>query len=128
MVGQKNKRSISLQGVFSAMDKATTIQQVFDAMPERFNKDAAAGVDAVFQFDLTGPDGGKYWVKVSNQEMELNSGEHTSPTITIVANSADYLKLVNGEIAAMQAFMQGKVKVKGNMGLAMKLQSIFGLG
>jgi putative sterol carrier protein len=110
-----------------ADEKATSIEQVFDAMPSRFNPNAAAGVDAIFQFDLSGDNGGKYWVKVANQQVQVNQGEAETPTITVSASADDYLKMVNGEIAPMTAFMQGKIKVKGNMGLAMKLQSIFGL-
>ncbi|NDJ87333.1 MAG: SCP2 sterol-binding domain-containing protein [Chloroflexi bacterium] len=108
-------------------DKATSIKEVFDEIPERFNPDAAAGVDAVFQFDLSGDNGGKYWVKVADQQVDVNEGEHEDPTLTVLASADDYLAMVNGEIAPMSAFMQGKVKVKGNMGLAMKLQGIFGL-
>lgn len=110
------------------MDKATSIEQVFKAMPEQFNADAAAGVDAIFQFNLTGDNGGQYWINIQNQEIDVNEGEHDNPDITITATGDDYLKLVNGEMAAMSAFMAGKIKVKGSMGLAMKLQSIFNLG
>lgn len=110
------------------MEKATTIPQVFEAMPDQFNADAAAGVDAIFQFDITGDGGGQYWIVVKDQDVKVNEGTHDNPDITIIAGSDDYLKLANGELAAMSAFMAGKVKVKGNMGLAMKLQSMFGLG
>lgn len=110
-----------------ANEKASTIEQVFEAMPERFNPSAASGVDAIFQFDLSGDNGGKYWIKVADQKMDVNKGEAEAPTITLIASADDYLKMINGEIAPMTAFMQGKVKIKGNMGLAMKLQSIFGL-
>ena len=110
------------------MEKATSIQQVFAAMPERFNADAAAGLNATYQFDLTGDNGGKYWLKVNEGALESGEGVHDDPTITITATADDYLKLVNGELSAMNAFMQGKVKVKGNMSLAMKLQTVFGLG
>ena len=110
------------------MEKATSIAQVFKAMPDQFNPDAAAGVDAIFQFDITGDGGGQYWVEVKDQSVAVNEGLHDNPAITITAGAEDYLKLANGELAAMSAFMAGKVKVKGNMGLAMKLQSIFGLG
>ncbi len=108
-------------------DKPTSITEVFAAMPASFNPDAAAGVDAVFQFDLSGENAAKYWVKVEDQEVEVHEGETDEPTITVLADADDYLAMVNGEINPMTAFMQGKVKVKGPMGLAMKLQSMFGL-
>jgi putative sterol carrier protein len=109
------------------MEKSTSIHQVFAAMPDRFKPEAAAGVDAIFQFDLTGDNGGKYWVKVANQTVEVHEGETADPTLIVTASAADYLQMVNGELSAMSAFMAGKVKVKGNMGLAMKLQGMFGL-
>lgn len=108
-------------------DKAANLEQAFEMMAARFNPSAAAGMNSVFQFELSGDDGGKYWIKIADQEMEAHEGEHESPTLTITATSENYLKLVNGELAPMTAFMQGKLRVKGNMGEAMKLQSIFGL-
>lgn len=108
-------------------DKAANLQDAFEMMSSRFNPEAAAGMDAVFQFELSGDDGGNYWVKIADKQMEAGEGEHDSPSLTITAKAEDYLKLINGEIAPMTAFMQGKLRVKGNMGEAMKLQSIFGL-
>ncbi len=108
-------------------EKVTSIADAFAAMPDRFNPDAAAGVDAVFQFELSGDHGGKYWVKVADQAFEVNEGEAETPSITVLADAEDYLRMINGEISPMSAFMQGKVKVKGDMGLAMKLQGIFGM-
>ena len=109
------------------MEKATSVEQVFEVMQERFNPDAASGVNAVFQFDLSGENGGQYWVKVADQQAEVSEGQAENPTITVLASADDYLKVVNGELAPMSAFMQGKVKVKGDMGMAMKLQNLFGL-
>lgn len=106
-------------------EKAQTVAEVFDRMGDVFDADKASGMDAIYQFDLTGDGGGKYWVKVANSQYEVNAGEHDSPSITVIASAADYISIVNGDLAAMSAFMTGKLKVKGDMGLAMKLQSIF---
>lgn len=108
-------------------DKIEKLEDAINLMESRFNKDAAAGVDAIFQFDISGDDGGQYWLQVKDQTVEVNEGTHDSPSITIKATAANYLMLLNGDIAPMSAFMQGKVKVDGNMGLAMKLQSMFGM-
>lgn len=108
-------------------DKINSLSEAFDVMTERFNPEAAAGLDAIFQFDISGDNGGQYWLKVVDQTVDVNEGTHDSPTITIIATDENYLKMLNGEMAPMSAFMQGKVKVKGNMSYAMKLQSIFGL-
>jgi putative sterol carrier protein len=110
------------------MSRVETVQEIFENLDEGFDPAKAEGVDAVFQFDITGEGGGKYWVKVADQKMEMNEGEHDAPTMILTASAKDYIALVNGDLNAMSAFMQGKVKVKGEMALALKLQSIFGLG
>ncbi len=52
---------------------------------------------------------------------EVAKGEHASPKMTLTADSADYVKIFTGEIDGMQAFMQGKLKLAGDLNLAMKL-------
>jgi len=109
------------------MAKVTTIKEIFDNLGEGFHSDKAEGVDAVFQFDLTGDNGGQYWVKVANKKAEVHEGKNDAPTMTLTVSAEDYIAVVNGELPAMTAFMQGKIKVKGDMGLALKLQAMFGL-
>ncbi len=109
------------------MPKVTSVKEIFDNLNEGFQPAKAEGVDAVFQFNLSGDNGGQYWVKVLNKQAEVREGEHPAPTMTIVATADDYMALVNGDLNAMSAFMQGKIKVKGDMGLALKLQGMFGL-
>ena len=110
------------------MPKVSSIQEIFEHINEGFHPDKAAGVDAVIQFDLTGEGGGKYWIRVVDQKAEVHEGEHEDPTMTLISSAADYIALVNGELNPMTAFMQGKIKVKGDMGLALKLQTMFDLG
>ena len=109
------------------MPRVTSVQEIFEHIDEGFDPAKAEGVNAVFQFDLTGDNGGQYWVKVASQQAEVHEGAHDAPTMTITASADNYIALVNGDLNAMMALMQGKVKVKGDMGLALKLQSMFGL-
>lgn len=110
------------------MAKVTSANEVYEMMDDVFDSDKAAGVEAVFQFDLTGDDGAKYWVEVDDGDMTKGMGEHEDPTLTVIASADDYIQVVNGDMAAMSAFMAGKIKIKGDMGLALKLQSIFPFG
>ena len=110
------------------MPRVTSIQEIFEHIHEGFNPAKAEGVDAVFQFDLTGEKGGQYWVRVADQQAEVHQGAHDAPTMTVTAAADDYLALVNGDLNPVTAFMQGKVKVKGDMGLALRLQAMFGIG
>ena len=110
------------------MPRLNSVQEIFASISENFNPDKAEGVDAIFQFVLTGDNGGNYWIKVANKQAEVHEGEHQSPTMVITASASDYLGVANGDLNPMMAFMQGKIKVKGEMGLALKLQAIFGIG
>lgn len=91
-------------------------QLVFEQMPTFLNKDKAAGVNATIQFDLSGDKGGKWWVKVADGEASSGAGETESPNLTLIADGTDYIKISRGEMNATVAFMQGKLKVKGDMG------------
>lgn len=107
------------------MSKVASVADVKSRMGEVFDGSKASGVEAVFQFDLTGDGGELFWVKVANGAFEQGDGTHDAPTLTITSAAEDYIKVVNGDLAAMSAFMAGKIKIKGDMGLALKLQSIF---
>src|SRR5579863_2108122 len=106
-------------------DTPTSCQEVFDNMAGRLNKDAAKGLNAVYQFDLSGDGGGKWTVLINNEQCQVQSGAHASPNITLSMAANDYLDMVNGKLNGQLAFMTGKLKIAGDMGLALKLQSLF---
>ena len=105
-----------------------TVKEVFDAMPGTFQKDAAAGMNAVYQFDITGEGGGKWYAAIENGELSVVEGEHESPNITLTMADQDYLAMIAGTLNGQMAFMTGKLKIKGDMSLAMKLNSLFKQG
>jgi putative sterol carrier protein len=103
----------------------TSAKEVFDKVPEVFNADAAKGLDAVFQFDITGEGGGQWNVAVKNGTCEVQEGTHASPTVTLTMSDETWLAMVNGELNGMQAFMGGKLKLTGDMMLAQRIPEIF---
>ncbi len=100
------------------------LSQIFVRMAENFDPAKAEGVNATIQFDLSGDNGGVYWVKMANGKAESGEGRVENPNMTLKAAASDWAAVVNGELNAMQAFMSGKLKIQGDMGLAMKLQSL----
>ena len=102
----------------------TSAKQAFELMPTRFNKEAAKGLNAVYQFDLSGDGGGKWQVIIKDQNIEVKEGANPSPNITISMAAQDYLDMINGKLNGQVAFMSGKLRIAGDMGLAMKLGPI----
>lgn len=107
---------------------AITLKEMFDQMPEAFLPDKASDMDAVIQFNFSGEEASDWIVTIKDGACAVEEGVHESPTMTFAADSQDYKDIVAGKINAMNAFMQGKVKLQGNMNLAMKFSEIFKLG
>ncbi len=84
------------------------------------------GVSAVYQFDLSGDNGGVFHVKVDDGKANVAEEAHDSPNITISMSADDFNDMLEGKLNATSAFMAGKLKVKGDMSLAMKLQNLLG--
>jgi putative sterol carrier protein len=109
------------------MPEELTIAKLMDLMPKAFVPEKAAGVDAVIQYHLSGDQGGDWVVRISNGTCTVEPGNVEKASLVLTADSADYLKIISGELNAMSAFAEGKVKLKGDLALAMKLMNYFKL-
>jgi len=103
----------------------TSVKEVFDGMPGAFNPTAAQGLDAVFQFEITGDGGGNWTVAVKDGACEITEGTHDAPTTTLTMSGETWLAMVNGELNGMQAFMSGQLKVSGDIMLANRIPELF---
>ena len=101
------------------------IKAIFDAMPSQINADAAKGMNSTIQFKLTGDGGGDYYVEIKDGAANVSQGTAASPNMTMTLAAQDYVDLIGGKLNGQMAFMSGKLKLKGDMGLAMKLGSLF---
>jgi putative sterol carrier protein len=102
------------------------VAKLFEQMTSRFDSSKAEDINATIQFDLSGDNGGLYWVKMADGQAESGSGPVTNPNMTLKATADDWAAVANGELNPMQAFMSGRLKIQGDMGLAMKLQTLIG--
>lgn len=105
---------------------AESMKEFFDAL--EVPEDKLAGMEASFQFEATGDGGGDWCVNVGGGKAEVIEGKGESPTIVMTATAEDWLALVNGDLNGQTAFLTGKLKIQGDMTLAMKLESLFNLG
>ncbi|HEY6410753.1 MAG TPA: SCP2 sterol-binding domain-containing protein [Ktedonobacteraceae bacterium] len=102
-----------------------TIAESFAAMPTVFNAAAAKGMTKTFQWNITGDEAGVWAFQIIDGEGKLIPGGVEKPDMTITVGDQDWLSVIEGKLDATNAFMTGKVKVAGDMMLAMKLSSLF---
>jgi putative sterol carrier protein len=97
-------------------------REFFDTLESRVDASKTAGMNNSYLFDI---DGAGTW-KVDVQDGNVNVTEGTADAdVTIMASEETFEKLVSGEQNPTSAYMTGKLKVKGDMGAAMKLQKLF---
>jgi putative sterol carrier protein len=81
-------------------------------------------VNAIYQFNIEGDGGGTWVIDLCQEPGVVSVGPSPTAKCVVTAKSADFINIVTGKINAQMAFMSGKLKIKGDMGLAMKLQKI----
>ena len=107
---------------------ADTIAGFFSELGGKVDPSKIAGMNATYQFDITGDNGGTWNVKIADGAASVNEGPAENPSITLTATDENWLAITSGKLNGQTAFLTGKLKIKGDMSLAMKLQSVFALG
>ncbi|RME02887.1 MAG: sterol-binding protein [Deltaproteobacteria bacterium] len=87
------------------------------------NPENAKKINAIYKFDLSGDNGGTWTVDLKSDPPAVYA-EDRDAECTISMKSDDFINLVNGKLNPQMAFMMGKLKIKGDMSLAMKLQNL----
>ncbi|MGH7665885.1 MAG: SCP2 sterol-binding domain-containing protein [Candidatus Dormibacteria bacterium] len=102
-----------------------TPQQIIDQIPVAFRAEKAQDLEATFQFDITGSLGGQWYAEIKDSRCQVTAGSSPSANITITISDQNFVKLITGRLDGTMAFMTGKLKLKGDMGLAMRLSGLF---
>lgn len=102
-----------------------TIKEFLSKLTAAFIPEKAAGVDASIQLKLTGAQAGDWYVNIKDGKCNAGEGAAASPKLTVTVDSDDFIKIFSGKMDGMQAFMQGKLRLAGDMSLAMKLLGLF---
>jgi putative sterol carrier protein len=105
-----------------------TVSELMSRMPKAFQPEKAGGVEAVIQYHLTGEEGGDWIITIEDGKCTVVEGEADNPDMTLTADAQDYKEVILGKTDAMQAFMKGKLKLAGDLNLAMKLPNFFKMG
>jgi putative sterol carrier protein len=97
-------------------------REFFETLESRVDKSKAAGLNASYVFDIDGS--GKWTVNVDDGNVTVAEGEQDADC-TISTSEETFMQIVRGEENPTSAYMSGKLRVKGDMGAAMKLQKLF---
>lgn len=91
-------------------------------------KEAAAGKTAAIQQVIGDADGGThYWIRIAGDEIDLGVGDLEAPDATITQTYETAVALAKSELSPVTAFMTGKIKIAGNMGLLLGLQNVLAM-
>jgi len=115
-------------GAFGATSRKpanSTPQEVFDGMRQSFQAGKAKGVHARYQWELSGPNGGEWWIDVNDGTFKMGKGKIDNPGVTFVTSDKDWVALSNGTLGGKWAFFTGRLKIRGSQSLARKLDEIF---
>jgi len=105
-----------------------SVAAIFENMSKTFKADAAAGVDVVFQFIISGPGGGDWHSVIKDKTCTIEAGVHPKPACTLKMADADFLAMMEGALPAMQAYTSGKLKIEGDIMKSQLLEKLFKIG
>jgi len=109
----------------AASNAESTPQDVFDAMRGGFRPAKAKGVHARYQWDLSGPHGGEWWIEVNDGTYKMGKGKISDPNVTFIAKDKDWVAICHDQLSGTWAYMTGRLKVRGDQAVARKLGEMF---
>ena len=101
---------------------AESVREFFEGLEARVDASRTAGMTNSYLFDIEGA--GTWKVDVTDGTLAVAEGAGDAD-VTITTSEENFLKLISGEQNPTTAYMTGKLKIKGDMGAAMKLQKLF---
>jgi putative sterol carrier protein len=109
------------------MSEELTVEKLMERMPKAFLPDKAKGVEGVIQFHFTGGEAGDWYAEIANGGCSVERGTREKPTLAVTVDETDWVSIISGKLNAMSAFAEQRLKLKGDLGLAMKMMGFFKL-
>jgi putative sterol carrier protein len=101
-----------------------TCADVFQNMDKRFQELGLRDVYGVFQFDISGPGGGRWHAQCQGDSVRVQPGTVDRPDVTILTSAENVVKLASGKMNPTLALLTRKVRLKGNLVLAARMQGL----
>ncbi len=107
------------------MSAFVTVEEYVQAMVGDFQPQHARGLNIVYHFQITGSEGGSWTVTIADQKCTAQQGPPSQADTHIILDYDTFREFTAGQLNVEQAFMQGRLKVNGDMGYALKLIDLF---
>lgn len=104
-----------------------TVKEVVDKLPELFNPKKAKGYNRVIQLNITGPDGGQYYLVVKDLEISVHEGVAEKSNFTMTIADVDFVAYFSGTAKTMDLVRKGKLKFTGPMTEGMAFNSLWNI-
>lgn len=101
------------------------IKEIMEDLPNHFNKELSKGIDAKVQFNLSGPESGEWGMEIKDQTCSITQGIIQQPSLILKSDGELLTKVLKGEEDGVRAYMMGKLKLIGDINLALKLVNLF---
>src|SRR5262245_56239752 len=109
----------------ATVTEVISVKPIFDAMPLSLNKEAAREANTVYQFNLSGDGGGQFTVTIKDGACTVEEAADPRPDVTVSATAADYMNIVTGAYPFGLAYINGRLKVEGNLRLLLRMSTYF---
>ncbi|HHY21351.1 MAG TPA: SCP2 sterol-binding domain-containing protein [Bacilli bacterium] len=103
----------------TVIEQLSSLKEKMNANPKFITE-----MNSTYQFELSGNEKGIFQIVFANGEVDVVQGEHFEAKCSMTLSDKNFLKLINNQLNPTMAYMTGKLKVKGDLGLALKLQSV----
>ncbi len=102
-----------------------TAREMLEAMPGAFLPDKAGDAAARIQLDLTGDEGGAWLLDIAGGKCSVSEEKASQADVTVTMDANDFVALYTNKLNPVQAFMSGRIKIAGNVGMVMQLLNWF---
>jgi putative sterol carrier protein len=126
----KSASKSQIEAVLSGDERGAILTEIFSRFPKQFRADKAGSTSAVIHWTITGGPSGHndtYELVIADGACTLSETPQAEPKLAVTVGGVDFLNLVSGNGNPMMMFMTGKLKAKGDLGLAANLANLFDL-
>jgi putative sterol carrier protein len=109
------------------VNRALLLEEIFTRWPTQFDSASARDVNAVIEWEITNPDGGedRWQLAIKDGECTVARDGQAEPDVTFRIGPVEFVKLIAGAESGPKLFVFGKLKIRGNLMLAARVQGFF---